>query len=64
VHDVTRHEGDNGSKNLVAKEQTHLDETAAARKVNTPLFLGVVLVIDLDVTDAVEEELDEEILVG
>lgn len=62
--DVGGDVGDNGSKHFVLKENAQLDEAAATCKVDTPLFLSIVLIIYLDVTDAFKEHLDEEVFVS
>jgi len=64
VHNISLNKGDDGAKNFVSKEKTTLDEAATARKIDSPFFLGIVLVVNFDVADPLEKKLDEEVLVG
>lgn len=63
VLDVGHDEGDDGWEYIVAQESAQLDEAAAASQVDTPFLFSVVLILDLDLADALEQQADQEIFV-
>ena len=48
---------------MVAKQQTHFDKAAPAGQIHTPVFFSIVLIFDLNIADALKEQLKQEVLV-
>ena len=63
VLNVGSDELDNWSKHIVLEQQANLNQAAATGEVNAPFFFSIVLVIDLNVRDAFEKEVDQEIFI-
>ena len=63
MDDEGRDELDDFVQDGVLEQEAHLYEAAAAGEVDTPLLLRVVLVIDLHIADALEQQRDQEVLV-
>ena len=56
-------EVDDCREHLVLQQKADFDEAASRGQVDTPFLLRVILVIDLHIADALEQERDQEVLV-
>ena len=63
MRDVHLDEVDDCREHLVLQQKADFDEAASRGQVDTPFLLRVILVIDLHIADALEQERDQEVLV-